>query len=126
MQFYAATLTLSSSAFCLFSQYNLHPIEQAVLETLAEIERENLSPELRESKRTSAGCLALMTFQLQGDSVGLQLDISLREGRKKGEPITVTSSYMSAFTVIDLAREELAKKKVNALLTRQKARDFTI
>lgn len=103
---------------------SLHPIEQAVLETLAEIERENISPELRESKRTSGGYLAIMTFQMQEDRVALQLDISLREGRKKGEPITVASSYIPAFTVIALAREQLIEEKVNALLTRQKARDF--
>lgn len=103
---------------------SLYPIEQAVLETLAEIERQNISPELQESKRTSGGYLAIMTFRTPGDSVALQLDISLREGRKKGEPITVASGYIPAFTVIALAREQLIEEKVNALLTRQKARDF--
>lgn len=103
---------------------NIHPIEQAVLETLTEIERENIHPDLNESKRTSGGYLAIMTFQLQADTVLLQLDVSLREGRKKGEPITVASSYLPAFTVIALAREQLVEEKINALLTRQKARDF--
>lgn len=103
---------------------SLPPIEQAVLETLAEIERENIPLELVESKRTSGGYLAIMTFQLQGNSITLQLDISWREGRKKGEPITVASSYLPAFTLIALSREQLIEEKVNALLTRQKARDF--
>lgn len=103
---------------------SLQPIEQAVWETLAAIERENISPELHESKRTSGGYLAIMTFQMQSDRVALQLDVSLREGRKKGEAITVVSSYIPAFTVIALAREQLVKEKINALLTRQKARDF--
>ncbi len=102
----------------------IHPIEQAVLETLAEIERENIRPELSESKRTSGGYLAIMTFQLGADTVSLQLDISLREGRKQGEPITVASSYIPAFTVISLAREQLIKEKLTALLARKKARDF--
>lgn len=103
---------------------SIHPIEQAVFDTLAEIERENIRPELQESKRTSGGYLAIMTFQLQADTVSLQLDISLREGRKRGEPITVVSSYIPAFTVIALVREQLVEEKVKALLTRQKARDF--
>lgn len=103
---------------------SIHPIEQAVLEALAEIERENIRPELQESKRTSGGYLAIMTFQLQADTVSLQLDISLREGRKRGEPITVASSYIPAFTVIALVREQLVEEKVKALLSRQKARDF--
>lgn len=102
----------------------IHPIEQAVLETLAEIERENIHTDLNESKRTSGGYLAIITFQLQGVTVSLQLDVSLREGRKKGEPITVASSYLPAFTVIALAREQLVEEKINALLMRQKARDF--
>lgn len=102
----------------------IHPIEQAVLETLAEIERENIRPELTESKRTSGGYLAIMMFQLQTDTVSLQLDVSLREGRKRGEPITVASNYVPAFTIIALAREQLVQEKINALLTRQKARDF--
>ena len=103
---------------------SLHPIEQAVLETLAGIERENISPELHESKRTSGGYLAILTFQMQTDMISLQLVVSLREGRKKGEPVTVVSSYIPAFTVIALTREQLVEEKVNALLTRQKARDF--
>lgn len=103
---------------------SIHAIEQAVLETLAEIERENLQPEVIESKRTSGGYLALMTFQVQAETISLQLDVSLREGRKKGEPITVASSYVPAFVVIALVREQLVEEKINALLTRQKARDF--
>ena len=103
---------------------SIRPIEQAVLETLAEIERENVHPDLNESKRTSGGYLAILTFQLQAERVSLQLDVSLREGRKKGEPITVVSGYLPAFTVIALTREQLVEEKINALLTRQKARDF--
>ncbi len=103
---------------------SIRPIEQAVLETLAEIERENIQPELNESKRTSGGYLAIMTFQLQADSILLQLDVSLREGRKKGELFTVVSSYVPAFTLIALVREQLVEEKIMALLTRQKARDF--
>lgn len=103
---------------------NIQPIEQAVFDTLTEMEHENIRPELDESKRTSGGYLAIMTFRMQADTVSLQLDISLREGRKKGEPITVASSYLPAFTVIALAREQLVQEKITALLTRQKARDF--
>ncbi len=102
----------------------IHPIEQAVLDTLTEIARENIQPDLKESKRTSGGYLASMTFQLQADSISLQLDVSLREGRKKGEAVTIASNYIPAFTVIALAREQLVEEKIQALLTRRKARDF--
>ncbi len=103
---------------------SIHPIKQAVIDTLAEIERENIQPDLQGSERTSGGYLAFMNFQLQADTISLQLDISLREGRKKGEPITVASNYIPAFTVIALTREQLVEEKIKALLTRQKARDF--
>lgn len=65
-----------------------------------------------------------MTFGLQTDTISLQLDVSLREGRKRSEPVTVASSYVPAFTVIAQAREQLVQEKIDALLTRQKARDF--
>ena len=101
-----------------------HAIEEAVLETLVTVERENIQTDLQESKRTSGGYLAVISFQLGNRAVSLQLEISLRAGRKRGEVATIVSDYVPAFAVVSLAREQLVDEKIQALLTREKARDF--
>ena len=57
-------------------------------------------------------------------SIAIQLDISLREGEKRGEAIMITSDLIPAFIVIALDREQLVDEKIQALLSRKKARDF--
>ena len=100
------------------------PIEQAVLETLQAIERENIQTDLKESTKTSGGYLAIVTFQIEANSVSLELNISLREGKKKGEVVAIASDYLPTFTVVSLVREQLVDEKIQALLSRKKARDY--
>jgi predicted nucleotidyltransferase component of viral defense system len=52
------------------------------------------------------------------------MEISLREGGKKGEVVTIASDYIPSFTVVALVREQLVAEKIQALLTRKKARDL--
>ena len=101
-----------------------HAIEEAVLETLGAAERENIQTDLQESKITSGGYLAIISFQLGNRSVSLQLDISLRTGRKRGEVVTIASDYVPAFTLVALTREQLVDEKIQSLLARNKARIF--
>ncbi len=101
-----------------------HAIEGAVLDTLGAVERENIQTDLQESKRTSGGYLAVISFQLGNRAASLQLDISLRAGRRRGEVVTIASDYIPAFTVVALTREQLVNEKIQALLARKKARDF--
>ena len=103
---------------------DIHAIEEALLETLAALARENIDPDLGESKTTSGGYLAIVTFRTGPDAVAVQLEISLREGAKKGEAVTIVSEFLPAYTVVALEREQLVDEKIQALLTRRKARDF--
>ncbi len=99
-------------------------LEQALLETLTAIARENVGLDLAESKPTTGGYLAIVIFQADHGPIAIQLEISLREGEKRGEAMTVVSDLLPAYTVVALAQEQLVDEKIQALLTRKKARDF--
>lgn len=99
-------------------------IEEAILGTLAAISRENIKVDLAEATLTTGGYLAIVAFQAEHESIAIQLEISLREGKKQGEAQMVASDLIPAFIVIALEREQLVGEKIQALLTRKKARDF--
>jgi predicted nucleotidyltransferase component of viral defense system len=100
-------------------------IEAALLETLIAINRENIDIDLVESTITSGGYLAIINFHTEGQiTVSIQLEISLREGEKRGEAVTIASDYVPAYTIISLMKEQLVDEKIKAFLTRKKARDF--
>lgn len=100
-------------------------IEEAMLETLVAISRENIYPDVEESKKTSGGYLAIVSFRTEGQvAVSIQLEISLREGEKTGEAVTIASDFIPAYTIVALIREQLIDEKIQALLSRRKARDF--
>jgi predicted nucleotidyltransferase component of viral defense system len=104
---------------------DIHALEDAVLDALAGIARENVDVDISESKTTSGGYLAIITFH-GGETppVAVQLEISLREGRKRGEAVTIISDFIPAYTILSLAKDQLLDEKINALLSRKKARDF--
>lgn len=106
------------------AQSDIRALEEVILETLAAIARENINVDLTESKTTAGGYLAIVAFQTDHGSVLIQLEISLRAGEKKGQVVTIASDFIPAFTVIALAREQLVDEKIQALLSRRKARDF--
>ena len=99
-------------------------LEAALLETLTNIARENVAVELVESKTTTGGYLAIISIKADGSSLALQVEISLREGKKRGEAMTVVSDFVPPYTLVALAREQLVDEKLQALLHRKKARDF--
>lgn len=99
-------------------------IEEAVLDTLREIEREGLQPEIIEAKKTTGGYLAITTFHLSNDKVTLQLEISMRNKDARGEIVTVINNFIPAYVVMRLVEKELIREKITALLTRKKPRDF--
>lgn len=103
---------------------DIYALEDAVVGALAEIARENIDVDIAESKTTSGGYLAIIAFCGGDASVSVKLEISLREGEKRGEAVTIVSDFIPAYIVIALAREQLIDEKIQALLFRQKARDF--
>jgi predicted nucleotidyltransferase component of viral defense system len=103
---------------------NIKMLDDAVLGALDSISRENVDVELAEAKTTSGGYLSIINFRGDGAPIAIQLEISLREGKKRGEAVTVVSEFIPAYTIIALEREQLIHEKIQALLTRKKARDF--
>lgn len=99
-------------------------IEQAILGTLETLERGNIHPDIRESKNTSGGYLAIISFKSSKYPISIQMDISLRKREATGEAVTVVSEYLPAYTIISLQKEQFIDEKIQALLTRKKARDF--
>jgi len=106
------------------SLMNIHSLEGIIVDTLAEIARENIEVDIAESKTTSGGYLAIIAFEGGDMPVSVKLEISLREGEKRGEAVTIVSHFIPAYIIISLAREQLIEEKIQALLSRQKARDF--
>lgn len=100
---------------------DIKSIEQAVVRTVSEVEKENVKVALIESKETSGGYLGTINFE---DQVVLHLQISLREGDKTGEVTTIINDFVPTYTVMILSKDELVDEKMRALLNRQKARDF--
>jgi hypothetical protein len=103
---------------------DLSIIEEAILSTLTAISRENINVALSEATLTSGGYLAIVTFQANDESIAVQLEISLRKGEKRGEAMMITSDLIPAFMIIALERDQLVYEKIQALLSRKKARDF--
>lgn len=103
---------------------DIEALEAAVLETLTDIARENVDADISESKSTTGGYLAIVLFRNDHPAAAMQIEISLREGDKQGEAVTIVSDYLPAYTVIALEKEQLIDEKLRALLSREKARDF--
>lgn len=104
--------------------YNIEPLEKAVLNTLEDIEKEGVKTEIGESKKTTGGYLAIMMFNLGDEKVSIQLEVSLRQGDKTGEVVTIVNDFVPVYPITVLKREQLIGEKIHALLTRQKPRDF--
>lgn len=95
-------------------------LEEVLELTLKEIEQEGIGVTVVEAKETSGGYLAIVRF----DKTEIQLEISKRSQKESGEVMTVVSDLVPAYTIVSLKQEKLVGEKIEALLTRQKPRDF--
>lgn len=103
---------------------DIKAIETSIVSTLEEIEREGVDTNIQEAKMTSGGYLAIISFVINHLTTSIQLEISLREKKKKGEAATIASDFMPSYTLMHLKKEDLIKEKIQALLSRKKPRDF--
>lgn len=99
-------------------------IENALEKTLDQIEKEGIGVDLEEAKTTAGGFLSLVQFKTAKEAISIRIEISLREGEKQGELITVPGDFILPFTVVSLDRSQLVDEKIQALLSRKKPRDF--
>ena len=104
---------------------NIKNLEQVLVETLNEIERENINVSIQEAKTTSGGYLAHVMFKTQDfQPVVIELEVSFRNTKLKEEVATVSGDFIPPFAVFHLSSEQLLDEKIQALLYRKKPRDF--
>lgn len=100
-------------------------IEALMEGALAKIEMESVKTEIVESKSTSGGYLAIFQFETSEYKGRIQVEISLRNGKKGiGTAALIHSDLVVPYTLIHLKEETLVAEKIRACLTRGKARDF--
>ena len=103
---------------------NVATIEDAVQNTLTEVEREGIGTEIVESTPTTDGYLAIIECYLAQEKITVQIEISFRDKDAQGEVVTIASDFVPPYTIMGLAEEQLVKQKIRALLLRRKPRDF--
>lgn len=106
------------------NQKDVSVVEDCLLEVLGKIGKENIRATLQEAKTTTGGYLSIIDFVLFNQTVPIQIEISFREKDNRGEIVTTTSDFIPPYTLVVLSREQLISQKMQALLFRQKPRDF--
>ncbi|MFH0790531.1 MAG: nucleotidyl transferase AbiEii/AbiGii toxin family protein [Candidatus Omnitrophota bacterium] len=100
-------------------------IEALIEGALSKIEREGIQTEIIESKSTSGGYLAIFQFETNEYKSQIQIEVSLRNGKKViGTTVLIHSDLAMPYTLIHLQEEILVAEKIRACITRGKARDF--
>ncbi len=99
-------------------------IEKGLESALNQIEKEGIEVNLEEAKTTAGGFLSLVSFKVAGERISLRLEVSLREGEKRGELVMIASDFIPPFTLVSLERSQLVDEKIQALFSRKKPRDF--
>jgi predicted nucleotidyltransferase component of viral defense system len=103
---------------------NYKELEVLLLDTLSQVEKENIPFNLKEAKKTTGGFLAVIGFGTDKQPVDIQIEISLRKEEKKGEAIAISSDFVPPYNIISVTEKQLVFEKLRALLSRKKARDF--
>lgn len=104
---------------------NFKGIEDLLVDTLAQMEKENMVFSLKEAKKTTGGFLGAVSFEAFEQPVEIRIEVSLREADKKGETVAITGNdYVPPYNLIAVTEKELIAGKMRALLDRKKPRDF--
>jgi predicted nucleotidyltransferase component of viral defense system len=100
-------------------------IESLMEDALAKIEMIGINSEIIESKSTSGGYLAIFKFIASEYNSRIQIEVSNR-GKKNGKaaPAFINSDLVMPYTLIHLQENQLVAEKIQACITRGKARDF--
>lgn len=100
-------------------------VEQTLVNSLDEIEKENIDVVIKEAKTTSRGYLAHVVFEANGiRPILIEIEISLRQTKTTGEVISINNDFMPPYTIFTLSLQHLVDEKIQALLFRKKPRDF--
>lgn len=100
-------------------------IEALMEGALTRIEMEGIQTEIIESKSTSGGYLAIFQLKTNEYKSRIQIEVSLRNGKKGlGATALIHSDLVVPYTLVHLKEEILIAEKIQACLSRGKARDF--
>ncbi|MBI5620900.1 nucleotidyl transferase AbiEii/AbiGii toxin family protein [Candidatus Gottesmanbacteria bacterium] len=110
--------------FSASGRQNTRGIEEALLQTVKEMEREAIAVRVKESKETSGGYLAILVCTLFDQDVTIQLEVSQRVGNIRGDVATIVNNFIPPYTLMTMTRQQLVAEKCKALMTRGKARDY--
>lgn len=103
---------------------NVSALENTIVNALENIEHQGMKTFIDEAKLTSGGYLAIMHFQGGIKSLTIQLEISFRPRKTYGEFMTIVNDFITPYSIMSLKEEDLVQEKMQALLRREKPRDF--
>ena len=107
------------------SKISISQIESLMEAALERVESEGIKTDIEESKKTSGGYLAIFHFKTDEYESGIQIEVSLRaEPKEAGVAALIQSDLIPAYTLMHLDQKRLVGEKIQACLTRAKARDF--
>jgi len=100
-------------------------VEEIFVNVLADLENTGIKVELEEGKPTTGGYLGIVKFHAYEKTITVQIEISLRKGKKFGiKRALIEDDYIPAYTLVHSPQEEIIKGKLEALFNRKKPRDF--
>lgn len=107
------------------SKISIGQIESLMETALEKIGSEGIKTDIEESKKTSGGYLAIFYFRTDEYESGIQVEISLRlEPKNTGVTSLISSDLLPPYTLVHLDETRLVGEKIQACLSRAKARDF--
>jgi len=100
-------------------------IEGLIANALSNIEKTGIPVEVKESKETTGGYLGIVTLKVDDRIIHIQIEISLRSEKIiTGTRAVIQNDFMPAYTLVHLPVNQLIDQKIEALIVRQKPRDF--
>ncbi|OGI28701.1 MAG: hypothetical protein A2288_03865 [Candidatus Moranbacteria bacterium RIFOXYA12_FULL_44_15] len=105
-------------------RYNTITIENILVKTLTEVEREGIKTQLEEAKPTTGGYLSIINFDIAGRIIPIKIEISERNGEKQGEVAIINNEFTTPYSITQFRQKLLIGEKMQALLSRHKPRDF--
>jgi len=99
--------------------------EELFTNTLANVEKTGMRVHIEEAKETTGGYLGIAVFEAYAMKINLQIEVSLRKGKKvKAARTLIVNDYLPAYTLVHLSLEDIIAGKIEALVDRHKPRDF--
>ncbi|MFH1799985.1 MAG: nucleotidyl transferase AbiEii/AbiGii toxin family protein [Candidatus Omnitrophota bacterium] len=104
---------------------SIRDIETTMQDALGKIEQSGIETGIDESKATSGGYLAIFDLRTGEYRSRIQVEVSLRKEKMIGGSASlIQSELVPAYMLIHLDEARLVGEKIQACLTRGKARDF--